>query len=65
MSNNNYKVAIEFSRKREHEHSTLRMFARLTAHVAYKKAIQDGQKAVMTQSVLCEDALCVERTVKV
>ena len=54
-ANNNYEVAIEFSRKPEHKHSTLRTFCRLQTG-AYKTARQSSQQSVRIQSTLCEFA---------
>ena len=48
-------IAIEFSRRREYEPSTLRMFCRLKACV-HKNARQSGQRSVRIQSALCEVA---------
>ena len=53
-------VAIEFSRRREHEPSTLRTFVRLFL-LDYKRAKQSRQPAVRLQSVLCEVA-CEENS---
>ena len=53
-----------FSRKRRREHSSLRIFIRLFAW-AHKKARQSRQRVEAIQSVLCEDALPVKRTVVV
>ena len=53
---NNNEVAIEFSRKRANEHSTL---------FYYKKTKQIRRRVVVIQSVLCEDMLRVKRAVLV
>ena len=51
-----YKVVIEFSKKREHGYFTLRMFVRLKLCV-YKKARQNRQESVVRiQSAFCEVA---------
>ena len=48
-------VAIEFSRRLEHELSILRTFCKLKTCV-YKRARQSGQESVRIQSALCEVA---------
>ena len=45
-------IAIEFSRRRYHEPSTLRTFCRLKV-CAYKKARQSEQQSVVIESALC------------
>ena len=57
---NKSEVAIEFSRKRKHKHSTSGMFDRLFTWT-YKKARQSKQSVVRIQSVLYADALSVCR----
>ena len=61
---NNNVVATKSSIKREQEHSTFRMFIiRLVQY--YKIARPNTRQAIRIQLVLCEDALCVKKTVVV
>ena len=61
---NKNEVAIEFSRRREHERSTSKTFV-IQIVLDYKRARQSRRDLVVIQSVLCEDALHVKRTVVV
>ena len=52
---NKNEVAIDFSRRREHERSTSRRFVRLIV-LGYKRARQSRQLVVRIQLALCEVA---------
>ena len=56
---NNNEIDIEVLRKRKHEHSTS-TFVKLFAQ-DYKKTRNIKRQVVVIQSVLCEDALHVNR----
>ena len=57
---NNNAVAVEFSRKREHQYFISRTFVRLIV-LNYKRARQDRRQSVRMQSTLCEVA-CEENS---
>ena len=49
--------AIDFSRRRDHEPSTLRMLFRLKMCI-YRRLRQNAQKSVRIQSALCDKNRC-------
>ena len=54
---------IEFSRRRSHEHSPSKAFIRLFT-LPYKRQGKAGNEWVKVLTLLCEDAVCLKKLVK-